>query len=187
MIQQRFGPGASNTLIYNRGSHIKFAQLTQAAPDTQIDAAAAFSKYYVEFNRASITPTSTLLRPRRIPTGVEQFKGSPGPFNVTASWTMDASAHRMELLFRQLLNAPTNGITTTDGSSGNTATAIRAAVALPAPWQEVELLDSGFTQLAQVLELIMLLDRRSSSGCSVTLTQANWSFSGKSSHCWNFR
>ena len=110
-MSNRFGGGRSQTLVFNRGSHLKWAQLLATAPDVAINDAGAFSKYFAEINRMSITPTSTLLRPGRIPRGVEQFRGFPGPFTVSGSFTMDAVARRMEVPFRQWLNAPTSGIT----------------------------------------------------------------------------
>ena len=103
----RIGTGSSQNLVFNRGSHLKFAQNAQSHPDTDIANSAIFSKYYAEFNTEDFNASSTLLRPNRIPTGVTQYRGRPGPITVSFSFEMDAQAHRMELLLRQLLNSPT--------------------------------------------------------------------------------
>ena len=127
MAGTSFGPGAANTIVFDRGTNIKFAEQTDA--DTPIVAPLDYSRYTAAVNRASLTPASTLLTAGTIPVNVEQFPGTPGPFTITGSWTQDVVARRMELIFRQLFNAPTATITAADDSAG-TATNYLAATSL---------------------------------------------------------
>ena len=122
-----FGSGAASTIVFDRGTNIKFAEQTNA--DVPITDATAYSRYTAAVNRASMTPTSTLLRAGTIPVNVEQFPGTPGPFTITGSWTQDVVARRMELIFRQLFNAPSS--TVIEGSPGSgAAQALLAATPL---------------------------------------------------------
>ena len=99
-----------------------------------------------------MTPSSTLITAGTIPVNVEQFPGTPGPFTITGSWTQDVVAKRMELIFRQLFNAPTSSIAVTDESDASERTFL-AATALPATGI------SAFTCYSQVLRRIVVLFR----------------------------
>lgn len=123
-----FGSGAANTIVFDRGTNIKFAE--QGDADVPITDPLAYSRYTVAVNRASMTPTSTLLRAGTIPVNVEQFPGTPGPFTITGSWTQDVVARRMEVIFRQLFNAPTSTITVATEGDGGTKRTFQAATAL---------------------------------------------------------
>ena len=146
MARPSLGPGAASDLIFGIGSHLKFAE--QTIGGTAITTAEGFSRYNVAVNSMTITPTSTLLTPGVIPTTVEQFQGVPGPLSIAGTFTLDALPKRMELIFRQLLNAPTTNVTdivaaaTGAGAgvgSGTEQTVISAAAVADAP------VTSGFT------------------------------------------
>ena len=121
-----FGSGAARTIVFDRGTNIKFAEQTDA--DVPITDAAAYSRYTAAVNRASMTPASTLLTAGTIPVNVEQFPGTPGPFTITGSWTQDVVARRMELIFRQLFNAPSSTIAVGDESDAAEVTYQTATV-----------------------------------------------------------
>ena len=147
------GRGAANTITFDRGTNIKFAEQIDA--DTPITAPLDYSRYTAAVNRATLTPASTLLTAGTIPVNVEQFPGTPGPFTITGSWTQDVVARRMELIFRQLFNAPTSTITQGTVGTGTAQDLIPTATALtttglsltnqPAPAQGPVQLDVALT------------------------------------------
>ena len=96
-----------NTIVFGRGSHLKFAEQTMSG--TKISDKDAFSRYRVAINSMAVAPTTNLLTPGVIPTTIEQFKGVPGPLTIDGNFVMDALPLRNEMFFRQLLNAPTSG------------------------------------------------------------------------------
>ena len=106
-----FSDGLASTLVFGRGSHLKFAEQTTSG--TAITDPASFSKYNVAVNSMTVAPTTTLLTPGVIPTTVEQFIGVPGPQTIAGNFVIDGLPNRMELFFRQLLNAPSSAITDT--------------------------------------------------------------------------
>ena len=110
-----------DTLVFGRGSHLKFAE--QATSGTAITAPADFSKYKVAINSMAVAPTTNLLTPGVIPVTVEQFKGVPGPLTIDGSFVMDALPERMEIFFRQLLNAPDVSDVTANPLLGSTSLA----------------------------------------------------------------
>ena len=109
MARPSLGVGGASDLIFGIGSHLKFAE--QTIGGTALTTANDFSRYKVAVNSMTVTPTSTLLTPGVIPTTVEQFQGVPGPLSITGTFTLDALPKRMEMIFRQLLNAPTDNVT----------------------------------------------------------------------------
>ena len=115
------GAGLASSLVFGIGSHIKMAeQIVSGTKITDID---SFSKYKVAVNSMTIVPTSTLLEPGVIPTTIEQFEGVPGPLSIAGNFVIDALPLRQELFFRQLLNAPTSGITAATGNGIGDGTA----------------------------------------------------------------
>lgn len=108
------------TLVFGIGSHLKFGEqpnLTTAATRKR-DETGEFSRYNVAVNSMTVSPTSTLLTPGVIPTTVEQPAGVPGPVSIAGNFVVDALPRRMELFWRQLLNAPSSNITDiTSGAS----------------------------------------------------------------------
>lgn len=132
------GSGGANTLVFTRGSHFKFAE--QVTKGTQIMDEDEFSRYFAAINSGSFQVNSTLIQPGTIPTTIEPFPGVAGPATISGTFTMDAVPKRMELLFRQFLNAPTAGIAVTDADAGTPATdLISSAESVPAPSARVAL------------------------------------------------
>ena len=136
MARPSLGLGSASDLIFGIGSHLKFAEQEAGATQTarKKDSANDFSKYNIAVNSMTVSPASTLLTPGVIPTTVEQFQGVPGPLSIAGSFTLDALPKRMELIWRQLLNAPSSGITDiTSGDAIGTGTNqdILTATAIP--------------------------------------------------------
>ena len=114
-----------NTLVFGRGSHLKFAE--QVTSGTAIIDPDHFSRYKVAINSMAVAPTTNLLTPGVIPVTVEQFKGVPGPLTIDGNFVLDALPRRQELFFRQLLNAPTASINDITGASLLSATSLAVA------------------------------------------------------------
>ena len=134
------GRGNANTLVFGIGSHLKFGEQPNLSTSAlrKRDDADEFSKYNIAVNSMTVTPTSTLLTPGVIPITVEQPPGVPGPVSIAGNFTIDALPARMELFWRQLLNAPHDGtgdldLTTTPTPSLNTITDIDRTGGTPDP------------------------------------------------------
>ena len=112
------GRGSARTINRGIGSNIKFAEQPDmtTANARKVTDPDLYSRFSVSVNSQNIVPNSTLITPGVIPTTVEQFRGVPGPLTIAGQFTIDGLPKRMELFFRQLMNAPSANVTDITGA-----------------------------------------------------------------------